>query len=151
MVTTATGISRIERFFRAVAGLDIDKSDVKRYREFINQKLVDLLIRGEAIAKANGRDVIRPTDLPITKGLQERIHEFRKLDESQGVKPVLERITAVPPLDLAVGEDTEARFAEIEGGISIALARSFKLIDPSLKNPASEHWQRSFELFDLLL
>jgi hypothetical protein len=33
----------------------------------------------------------------------------------------------------------------------VALARSFKIVDPKLKNPSSEHWQRSFEMFDLLL
>jgi hypothetical protein len=37
------------------------------------------------------------------------------------------------------------------GGLSIALARSFKIIDPDLKNPKSEHWERSLRLFDLLL
>jgi hypothetical protein len=34
---------------------------------------------------------------------------------------------------------------------SLALARTFKIIDPDLKNPQSEHWERSFRIFDLLL
>jgi hypothetical protein len=66
------GVARFERFFRVAAGLDIDKQDLKRYSDFINHKVYDLLIRGEAAAKANGRDIIQPFDLPITKGLQER-------------------------------------------------------------------------------
>jgi len=34
----------------------------------------------------------------------------------------------------------------------MALARSFKIIDPDLKNPqARRHWERSFQIFDLLL
>jgi hypothetical protein len=36
----------------------------------INQKIYDLLVRGEESANANCRNVILPIDLPITKGLQ---------------------------------------------------------------------------------
>ena len=64
-----TGISRFERLFRVAAELDVDKSDLKRYNDFVNQKVYDLLLRGEANAKANHRDIIAPFDLPITKGL----------------------------------------------------------------------------------
>ena len=31
-------IAKVERFFRASSGLDIDKSDVKRYEDFVNRK-----------------------------------------------------------------------------------------------------------------
>lgn len=54
-------------------------------------------------------------------------------------------------LDLDYADDTKARFPAIIGGLSVALARSFKILDPGLKNPKPEHWQRSFDLFDLLL
>jgi hypothetical protein len=67
--------NKFERFFRVEAGLNVDRTDLKRHNEFVNQKIYDLLIRAEAAAKANDRDIIRPVDLPITKGLQERIHE----------------------------------------------------------------------------
>jgi hypothetical protein len=149
--THVMGVARFERFFRAAAGLDIDKQDLKRYSDFINHKIYDLLIRGEAAAKANGRDIIQPFDLPITKGLQECLHAFREMDETIELKPILDHLAAQPPLDLAYGEETEARLPEIVGGLSVALARSFKIIDPDLKNPRSEHWQRSFGMFDLLL
>jgi hypothetical protein len=29
--------------------------------------------------------------------------------------------------------------------------RAFKILDPELKHPAAEHWQRSFQIFNLLL
>jgi Domain of unknown function (DUF1931)/Thioredoxin len=51
----------------------------------------------------------------------------------------------------AQGVETEARLPEIAGGLSLALARMFKIIDPDLKNPQSEHWERFFRIFDLLL
>jgi hypothetical protein len=39
----------------------------------------------------------------------------------------------------------------VAGGLSLAPARIFKLIDPRMKNPASEDWERAFRVFDLLL
>src|ERR1700761_9779779 len=109
------GIAKFERFFRVVAGLDVDKSDLRRYSDFVNAKIYDLLLRGQAAAKANGRDIIEPFDQPITKGLQERIHEFRTIDEQIELKPILDRLAALPPLDLAYSEETEGRLPEIAG------------------------------------
>jgi hypothetical protein len=96
------GIPQFERFFRAAAGLDVDKSDLKRYSDFVHDEIHDLLIIGQATAKANVRDVIQPEDLPITKGLQERIHEFRKLDEEIELQRLLEDLATRPPLDLTL-------------------------------------------------
>ncbi|WP_204078861.1 DUF1931 family protein [Planotetraspora phitsanulokensis] len=36
-------------------------------------------------------------------------------------------------------------------GASLALARTFKIIDPDLKNPATEQWERAIRVFELLL
>ena len=149
--THVMGVAKFERLFRTAARLDVDKQDLRRYSDFINQKVYDLLLRGEADAKANGRDIIQPFDLPITKGLQESIHAFRELDEKIELKPILDQITALPPLDLAVSVETEARLPTIVGGLSVALARSFKIIDPDLKNPQTVHWERCFQIFVLLL
>ncbi|CBG75416.1 conserved hypothetical protein [Streptomyces scabiei 87.22] len=63
---TVMSIARFEKFFRAAAGLDVDKNDLKRYSDFVDAKLYDLLTVAQATAKANGRDVIRTCDLPIT-------------------------------------------------------------------------------------
>ena len=144
-------VAKFERCFRSAAGLEVDKSDLKRYSDFVNDKIYDLLLRAQAAAKANGRDIIEPHDLPITKGLQERIHEFRRIDEQIELQPILDQLAARPPLDLAYSEETEARFAEIAGGISVALAHTFKVINPDLKNPQTEHWQGVLRIFDLLL
>ena len=76
------GIPEFERFFREAASLDVDKDDLKRFSDFIHQKIADMLTVAQARANANGRDVIDEPDLPITKGLQERIHEYRKLGQS---------------------------------------------------------------------
>ena len=145
------GVSRFERLFRAAAGLDVDKDDLKRYSDFVNKKLYDLLLVGQAAASANGRDVIEPWDLPITRGLEESIDEFRGLEEELELRPILVQLAALPPLRLDYSAETEGRFPEIVGGLSLALARTFRLLDPEVQNPRSEHWERAFRVFDLLL
>jgi hypothetical protein len=63
----------------------------------------------------------------------------------------LERVTAWPPLDLAMSDATTERLPDIAGGIGVALARVFKAMDPDLKNPQAVHWQRGYEVFAVLL
>jgi hypothetical protein len=145
------GVPQFERFFREAASLDVDKMDIDRFDDFVNDKIAHLVIRGEAVAKANSRDVIEPWDLPITKGLQENVHRFREMDAAIDLEPILERLTGWPQLQTELSEETRAELPSLAGGVAVALARSFKLVDPAVKNPAPEHWQRSFELFDLLL
>jgi uncharacterized protein DUF1931 len=60
-------------------------------------------------------------------------------------------VTARPPLDLAYGEAIDAQLPYIAGGLSMALAHTFKIIDPHVKNPRSDEWERSFRIFDLRL
>ncbi|MCA6100669.1 DUF1931 family protein [Bradyrhizobium australafricanum] len=102
-------MARFERFFRIIASVDVDKQDIKRYSkrysDFINQKLYDFLPRAQAVAKANGGVILEPFDLPVTKGLQECIHEFVRLDEEIEPRLILDRVATRPPIDLAYGED----------------------------------------------
>jgi hypothetical protein len=109
------------------------------------------MLRAQASAKANGRIIIEPFDLPITKGLQESIHAFRNIDEQIELQSILDHLTARPPLDLAYSDETESRLPTVAGGLSVALARTFKILDSKLKNPHSEHWERCFRIFDLVL
>ena len=134
-------VAKFERFFRIAAGLDVDKQDLKRHSDFINRELYDLLVRAEAVAKANGRVTIEPFDLPIAKGLQQSIDEFENIDEEIELRPILEHLAGQPPLELAYGEDIEDQLPVVVGGLSVALARAFKIIDGDLKIPATRHWQ----------
>jgi hypothetical protein len=147
----ALGVTKFEHFFRAAASLDVDRNDVKRYQDFVNQKLYDLLLLGQAHAKADGRDIIEPHDLPITKGLQESIHAFRDVDAEIELRPILEYLAIRPPLEAALSESTEARLPGIIGGLSVALARTFKIIDPGVRRLNAGEWDRAFRVFDLLL
>jgi hypothetical protein len=55
-----------------------------------------------------------------------------------------------PPGDVTFAEDTEQLLPELFGGLSIALARSFRVADPTVSNPSTEHWNRAFTLFRLV-
>jgi hypothetical protein len=149
-VTRPTGIPVFERFFRSVAALDIDKQDIRRYHEFVDTMIDDIALAGRNAAKWNGRDVINPPDLPITKGLQERMREFDKVEEAEEIRRLLAQDLRRPPSDVTFAEETEELLPEVFGGLSIALARSFKIIDPELVNPATEHWERAFGFFRLV-
>lgn len=144
-------VAKFERFFRLAASLDVDKGDLKRYNDFIDQKLYDLLLIGQAHAKTNDHELIWPSDLPVTKGLQEDIHDFRDIDEEIDLLPILEGLTKHPPMDLDYNDETKAELPQVAGGMSVALARSFKVIVPGLKNPRYAEWDRAFQVFNLLL
>jgi hypothetical protein len=145
------GFTKFERLFRVAGSVDVDRDDVQRYLDFVNDALYDMLIMAQATAKANVRDVIDPRDLPLTKGLQESMHAFEHIDEEIGIEPILEELAARPPLDVTLDEDTQARLPLIFGGITVALARTFKLIGAELKAVHTEEWERTFNLFRLLI
>ena len=100
------GFVKFERFFRVAGGVDVDRDDVKRYLDFVNDAVYDLLLIGQATAKANARDIIEPWDLPVTKGLQESIHAFEGIDAEIELRPILDNLAARPPLDVGLSGDT---------------------------------------------
>ena len=149
-MTHPSGIPAFERFFRSVASITIHKNDVRRFREFVDEQIDDIAIAGRNSAKWNGRDMVVAQDLPITKGVQERMREFDKLEEAEEIRELLRQAVRRPPGDVTFAEDTERLLPELFGGLSIALARSFRVVDPKESNPSTEHWERVFTLFRLV-
>jgi hypothetical protein len=146
-----TAIATFERLFRSTAGLDVDKSDLRRCGDLVDGEVTDLIIRGQAIAKANGRDILQPWDLPVTKGLQECMHVFEKSEAAGELWPVLEQRTSRPPLDVAYSDETKQFLPGLAGGLTVAIGRTMKVVDPELKNPTTDDWERADQLLDLLL
>jgi hypothetical protein len=72
-------------------------------------------------------------------------------DDRLELEPILQGLAQLPALDLAYGEDTPAELPAVVGGLSVALAPSFKIVDPTLRHPQTKHWDMAFALFDLLL
>lgn len=149
-MTHPSGIPVFERFFRSVASVKVDKNDVRRFREFVDEQIDDIAIAGRNSAKWNGRDVIVPQDLPITKGVQERMREFDKLEEAEEIRALLRQVIRRPPGNVTFAEDTEDLLPELFGGLGIALAQAFRVVDPTVSNPSTEHWNRVFTIFRLV-
>jgi len=78
------------------------------------------------------------------------MHAFRRIEKEIELMPVLESLAARPPLDYALSDATQTRLPVLFGGISMALARTFKLVDPDIKAVHSAEWERAFSLFLLL-
>ena len=148
---TPAGIAKFERLFRKAAQLDVDQEDIVRCEDFINRKLFDLLLMAQATAKWNSRIIIEPQDLPVTKGLQESIQAFKRINAELELMQILGHKVERPTLDLAIGYETDERLPEVAGGLTYALAKTFVIIKPELKNPQTEHWNQAFRLFDLLM
>ena len=125
-----TSIPKFEHFFRVAGGLDIDKSDIARYDDFINREIEGLLIRAQAAARQNLRDV--------------------KVDTEAELRPVLDRMAIRPRLDMDYSDETDSQLPDIAGGLSVALARVFKIIDPKLKHPFGAEWERATRVFNEL-
>jgi hypothetical protein len=143
------GTPEVQRFFRAAGSIGVDKADVDRFRTFVDGKVDDLAIAGRDTARWNGRDVIAPQDLPITRGLQEQMRQFGRLDEAEDIREWLRGTLRRPPDDVTFGEETEGVLTEVFGGISVALARSFRIVDPEVRNPSTRDWDRVLDLFRL--
>jgi hypothetical protein len=73
------------------------------------------------------------------------------LDLDIGLERSLEKTIPEPQMDLPYSAETGARLPAIGGELSLALARTFKIIDPQLKHPRTQEWERAFRIFELLL
>ncbi|MCV7423097.1 DUF1931 family protein [Mycobacterium yunnanensis] len=149
-MTHPSGVKVFQRLFRAVASVDLGENDVRRFHEFVDEQIDALAIAGRNSAKANGRDVIEPQDLPITKGVQERMREFDGLDVAGEVRELLAETIRRPPEDVTFAEDTEQLLPELFGGLSVAVASSFRVLDSTMTRPSSEHWDQVFKIFRLV-
>ena len=145
------GYTKLEALFRKAASLDLDKGHAKEITDIVEKKLVDLLLAGERNANLNGRDVIWEGDLPITKGLQETIIAFKKLEEAIDIQDVLNYLTTIPPLKYPLDAELEAKLPEITGALLVVLARIIKEIDTEKRRVNHEVIEKAKRIIDLTL
>ena len=145
------GFTKLEALFRKAASLDIHKGHAKDITDIVEKKLHDLLLAGERNANMNGRDVIWESDLPITKGLQETIISFKKLEEELSVEDILSFLSTVPPLKYPLSADLEAKLPEITGALLVVLAKVMKEIDNESRQVNHELIETSSKILDLTL
>jgi hypothetical protein len=92
-----------------------------------------------------------PATCRSPRARRESIHAFRKIDAEVSLAAILDQLTRWPPLDLAYDDEVKSGLPEIAGGLGVALGKTFVIIDPEVKNPSTAHWERAFQIFNLLL
>jgi hypothetical protein len=148
---TVMAIPNFERFFREAASIDVDKNDLKRYSDFVNTKLYDLLLRGQVAARETDATSSSRGTSPSRRGCGGVSTGTTRWRRTSSSGPYWRSWPSCRSSTFDSSEETRERLPELAGGISFALAQTFKIIDTKIKNPSTEHWERGFQLFDLLL
>jgi len=144
------GFTKLQEIFRKSASLDIHKSDAKAITDIVENKLYDMLVMAQKSAKYNGRDIIWLADMPITKGFEETMESFKKLEEEVAAKDVAEMLTFYPPV-LALEVELEERLPEITGALLVTLAKTMKAIDPADRAVDHELINKAKAVLDITL
>ena len=148
---SVVGFTKLEALFRKAASLDIKKGHAKDITDIVEKKLYDLLLAAERNANMNGRDVIWESDIPVTKGLQETIIEFKKLEEELSIDDILAFLATTPPLKYPLSKELEAKLPELVGVILVVLAKVIKEIDEENRQVNHEAIEKASRILDLTL
>jgi len=144
------GFKKLEAVFRKAAGIDLDKSKADRVTDIVEKKFHDLLLVAVEKAGYNGRDVIMEPDLPITKGFEESLRQFKELEEEVDLQDVLAFLEKIPPLKYPISADLEAKLPEYIGALMLIIAKVLKELGAGRK-PSSEDIDRCERILDLTL
>ena len=145
------GFTKLEALFRKAASLDIHKEHAKEITDFVGKKVYDFLLAAEFSTNMNGRDVIWESDLPITKGFQEAIIEFRKLEEELPIEDIIEQLTHYPVLKYALSPEVEAKLPEITGTMLVIMAKVMRHLDDEPRAVNEKLIEKSKQILDLTL
>ena len=144
------GFKKLETVFRKAAGIDIDKSKAERITDIVEKKFHDLLLIAVEKAGYNGRDIIMEADMPLTKGFEESIKEFKKLEEEIDLQDVLSFLEKIPPLKYPISSELEAKFPDYVGALMLIIARVLKEIGAD-RRPSANDIEKTERILDLTL
>jgi hypothetical protein len=144
------GFKKLEAIFRKAAGIDLDKSKADEIVDIVEKKFHDMLLVAVEKAGYNGRDIIMEPDMPVTKGFEESLRQFRELEEEVDIQDVLQFLEQIPPLKYPISADLEAKLPEYIGALMLIIARVLKEIGAGRK-PSKEDIERTSRILDLTL
>ncbi|EDM24449.1 DUF1931 family protein [Caminibacter mediatlanticus TB-2] len=144
------GFKKIEAVFRKAAGIDLDKSKADEIIDIVEKKFHDMLLVAVEKAGYNGRDVIMEPDMPVTKGFEESLRQFKELEEEVELQDVLQFLEQIPPLKYPISAELEAKLPEYIGALMLIIARVLKEIGAGRK-PSKEDIERTSRILDLTL
>jgi hypothetical protein len=144
------GFKKLEAVFRKAAGIDLDKSKADEIIDIVEKKFHDMLLVAVEKAGYNGRDVIMEPDMPVTRGFEESLRQFKELEEEVVLEDVLAYLEKIPPLKYPISADLEAKLPEYIGALMLIIARVLKEIGAERK-PSTEDIERTKRILDLTL
>ncbi len=145
------GVHKIEKLFKEVSSLRIDKSKVKEISDVVDDKLYDLLVVAQENTKYNNRDVIWLSDVPLTKAFKESMRKFEELEEELELKQILEHLAGMPPLRYDLEVELEQKLPLIAGTLLYILALIAKEFSPKDKSLSSEDLKRVTDILNLMI
>jgi len=144
------GFKKLEAVFRKAAGIDLDKSKADRITDIVEKKFHDLLLVAIEKAGYNGRDVIIEADMSITKGFEESLRQFKKLEEEVDLQDVLAFLEKIPPLKYPISAELEAKLPEYIGALMLIIAKVLKEVGAE-RRPSVEDIEKTERILDLTL
>ena len=144
------GFKKLEAVFRKAAGIDLDKSKADEIVDIVEKKFHDMLLVAVEKAGYNGRDVIMEPDMPVTKGFEESLRQFKELEEEVDIQDVLKFLEQIPPLKYPISAELEAKLPEYIGALMLIIAKVLKEIGAERK-PSKEDIERTSRILDLTL
>ena len=79
------------------------------------------------------------------------MQDFRRCEESIELKPILDHLATYPPLERALSLEVEAMLPELAGTLAMLAGHAMTIIDPDVKNPRGDMWEKVLCLMELLL
>jgi len=149
-MSRVVGFKKIEAVFKKAASLELDKSKADKIIDIVEKKFHDLLLVAVEKAGFNGRDIIMSADMPLTKGFEESIREFKKLEEEVDLKDVLLYLEQIPPLKYPISKELEEMLPEYIGALMLIVARVLKHVGAD-KKTSVEDIEKTSKILDLTL
>jgi hypothetical protein len=141
----------LEELVYRVSELDLDKNDLERLTELVDDILYDMLLTGVRHASYNNRDFIQEPDLPLTEGLRESMQDFEMYEEELEIEAILEQLTTYPQLEREPSQEVLDLLPELTGTLIMVTTRLMTIVDPGISNPDEETWDRVTETMNLLI
>ena len=145
------GVHKIEKLFKEVASLRLDKSKVKEISDIVDDKLYDLLVVAQENTKYNNRDVIWFSDVPLTKAFKESMLKFEELEEELELEQILEHLAGLPALRYDLEVELEQKLPLIAGTLLYILALVAKEFSPKDKSLSSEDLKKVTDILNLMI
>ena len=145
------GVHKIEKLFKEVASLKLDKSKIKEISDIVDDKLYDLLVVAQENTKYNNRDVIWFSDVPLTKAFKESMLKFEELEEELELEQILEHLSGLPALRYDLEVELEQKLPLIAGTLLYILALVAKEFSPKDKSLSSDDLKRVTDILNLMI